>query len=101
LNDAKIEYQAEIDNLKKVSAEKTTANDKIIADFRTRIELQKYAAKADYEKKLAKLEQKNSDLKKKMDDYKEQGKENWEKFKTDFNNNLDELTKAFKELTIS
>jgi len=35
-----------------------------------------------------------------MANYKEQGKENWEKFKADFNKSLDELAKAFKGLAV-
>jgi hypothetical protein len=36
-------------------------------------------------------------MKKKMDDYKEDGKENWEKFKVDFNLEMDELSRSFTE----
>jgi len=36
-----------------------------------------------------------------MDDYKQDGKENWEKFKAEFNHDMDELGKAFKDLTIN
>ena len=100
LHDAKLEYQTDIDNLKKVTAEKIAANDKILAEFDARIETQKVATKADYKKKVIELEQKNSDLKMKMANYKEQGKENWEKFKADFNKSLDELAKAFKGLAV-
>ncbi|MFN0047523.1 MAG: hypothetical protein ACKVOU_00200 [Cytophagales bacterium] len=39
-------------------------------------------------------------MKKKMDDYKEDGKENWEKFKTEFNHDMDEIGNAFKDLTV-
>lgn len=99
LNDARIAYHAEIENYRKITANKIAANNKSLSDFKARIEVQKYAAKEDYKKKISELEQKNSDLKKTMDDYKEQGKENWEKFKSDLNKRIDELALAFKDLT--
>ncbi len=36
----------------------------------------------------------------KMNDYKANGKENWEIFKKEFNHDMDELGKAFKDLTV-
>jgi len=36
-----------------------------------------------------------------MRDYKGEGKEKWEAFKTEFNRDMDELGKAFKDLTVN
>jgi hypothetical protein len=49
---------------------------------------------------LAILEQKNSDLKKKLDGFKEESKDKWDKFKAEFNHDMEELGKAFKEFTV-
>ena len=46
------------------------------------------------------LEVKNSDMRMRMDNYKEDGKDNWETFKTEFSHDMDELGKAFKDLTV-
>jgi len=62
--------------------------------------LKKKEAAADYKIKVDELEQKNSDLKKQMDDYKAEGKEKWEKFKTEFGHDMDELGNAFKDFTV-
>ena len=35
-----------------------------------------------------------------MDEYKADGKENWEKFKAEFNHDMDGLGSAFKDLTV-
>ena len=35
-----------------------------------------------------------------MDDYKVEGKDKWEKFKTEFSHDMDELGKGFKDLTV-
>jgi hypothetical protein len=39
-------------------------------------------------------------MKKRMDDYKADGKENWIKFKDEFNRDMQELGKSFKDFTV-
>ena len=46
------------------------------------------------------LEQRNKGMKMKMDNYKLEGKQKWEIFKTEFNHDLDGLGKAFNDITI-
>jgi hypothetical protein len=94
------EYLADIESYRKETADKIAANDRSIAEFNARIKEQKREAAADYKLKIAKLEEKNSDMKKHLDEYKAEGKENWEKFKTEFNHDMEELGKAFKDLTV-
>ena len=101
LDKASDEYLADFDKYKKEADEKIAANDKSIADFKTRIENKKKEAKVDYKNKIAELEQKNSDMKKKIDDYKVEGKEKWEMFKKDFSKGMDEIGNALKDLTSS
>lgn len=55
------------------------------------------AVKANYDKKIAELEQKNSDIKKRMDDYKAKDKENWAAFKIEFSHDMDELGNSFSD----
>ncbi len=100
LEEANEEYLADIEKYRVETAEKIAANDKSIAEFNARIKDEKKDAKADYEQKIAALEQKNSDMKKKMDDYKAEGKSKWEEFKAEFSRDMDDLGKAFKELTV-
>lgn len=100
LDDAQAEYMADMAKYKTETAEKIAANELIIKDFNARIASQKKDAQVEYKQKVASLEQKNTDMKKKMDDYKLDGKENWEKFKTEFNHDMDELGEAFKDFTV-
>ena len=51
-------------------------------------------AKVKYEKKLAVIEQKNNDLKQKLEDFKYDGQGKWVTFKTEFNHNMDDLGDA-------
>jgi hypothetical protein len=101
LDRATTEYLADVDRYRAETAAKVTANNKSIAEFKTRIASQKKEARVEYENKINALEQKNSDMKKEMDDYKLDGKEKWESFKAEFNHDMNELGKAFKDLTVN
>lgn len=100
LDKANAEYLVDIENYRKEAAAKIVANDKSIAEFNARIESKKEAAKTDYKKKVAELEQKNTDIKRRLDEYKAEGKDNWEIFKMEFSRDLEKLGKAFKDLAI-
>ncbi len=54
--------------------------------------------KANYDKQVAALELKNTELKMKLTNYKEDN--NWEAFKTEFNHEMNELGKAVGDLTV-
>jgi DNA anti-recombination protein RmuC len=101
LDEANVAYLVEVDTYRKEAAEKINANNKSISEFNQRIAKEKNAAKMEYQKKIADLETKNTDLEKKLTDYKDDGKENWEKFKTEFNQQMNDLGEAIKGLTIS
>jgi len=85
---------------KKESEELIIANEKAIAEFKAKIASMKKESRAKYEKTIAGLEQKNSDLKKKLENYKDDGHDNWISFKNEFNHDMDELGKALKDLVV-
>ena len=99
LQDANDAYLLDIENYRMETADKIAANNRSIAAFNIRMENEKQEVKAEYREQIAELEQKNSDMEKKMDDYQADGKQNWEAFKTEFNHDMDELGKAFTNLT--
>lgn len=101
LDEANAEYMADMAKYRMETAEKIAANDLIIKDLNARISNQKKNRQVEYKQKVAELEQKNMDMKRKMEDYKQDGKENWEKFKAEFNHDMDELGNAFKNLTVN
>jgi len=78
---------------------KLSANEKSIAEFKTRISYTKKAAKAHYEEELTVLVDKNADLENKLQDYKEDGMGKWDSFKNKFNHDIDSLGENFKEFT--
>lgn len=99
INKANKEYLKDIEAYKQEMADKITANNKSISDFKLRIQIEKQNAKEDYEKKIAELEQKSTDAKKKLDDYTAEGKENLSAFKNKFDKDMKELNRALNNLT--
>jgi hypothetical protein len=83
------------------TAARIAANEESIREFNARMAKDKRSAKADYKKRIADLDQKNRDMKLKMDNYKEEGKDKWLIFKAEFSHDMDEMGKAFKDLTVN
>ncbi|MEI7726591.1 MAG: peptidase M23 [Bacteroidota bacterium] len=100
LAQANKEYLEDMANYRTETAARIAANDESIKEFNARIAHEKMEAKADYKKKVADLEQKNRDMKTRMDNYKEEGKEKWLVFKAEFSHDMEEMGKAFKDLTV-
>lgn len=98
LDDANAEYLADIEKTRKETNAKIIANEKSIAEFNKRIEKEKVEARADYKKKIAELDARNNDLKRRMDNYKAQGKDDWSSFKEDFNQEMNDLLIALDDL---
>ncbi|MFC2087271.1 hypothetical protein ACFLSA_03810, partial [Bacteroidota bacterium] len=85
----------------KIEAEKIiVAQEKNIAEFKAGLASEKKEINADYDKKLVELENKNNELKKKLADYKDDGQIKWISFKNEFNHDMNELGKAFKDITV-
>jgi phosphoenolpyruvate-protein kinase (PTS system EI component) len=100
LDQANKEYLADVENYRNETAARIAANDESVREFNARIEKDKKAANADYKKRMAVLQQKNIDMKLRMDNYREEGKDKWIIFKTEFSHDMDEMGKAFKDLTV-
>jgi predicted RNase H-like nuclease (RuvC/YqgF family) len=100
LDKARQDSSAEYQKFKKESDDNFNAHVQSLADFRERIETKKAENKAEYEKKIFELDRQNSDLKKKLDDFKLESKDQWISFKTQFNTDMDRLNKAFTDLTV-
>jgi rubrerythrin len=100
LKEAQKDSASECQKFKIDENKKITANNKSIADFKVRIAKEKKENRAQYEKNLAKLEHKNTDLKKRLDDFKDNGKETWASFKREFNHDMDALGKSLQNFTI-
>jgi predicted PolB exonuclease-like 3'-5' exonuclease len=98
LKDARAEYLAEWQTFKRESELTIEANEKSIDAFKEKMEKAGPKLKAKYGKEVAVLEQKNRDLKKKLEQYKDEEQSRWEEFKTNFKNDMDAIGKTMKDL---
>lgn len=100
LNKAKQAYLIDVENYRKEIAAKIEDNKIVINNFKVRMKGEKEDVKAVYEKQIALLEQRNDAMNQKLANYQVNEKEDWEKFKIEFNHDMEDLGKAFKNLTI-
>jgi septal ring factor EnvC (AmiA/AmiB activator) len=100
LEKAKAEYLEDMKTYRAEAAERILENEKSIAEFKARVAKDKKEAKSEYNEKIADLEAKNTDMKKQLDNYQDDGFEKWKSFKTEFGKDMDSLGNAFKNLTI-
>ncbi len=101
LTKANQEYLADLQKYREEVAMKIATNNKSIAEFNARMDNQKAEAKADYKKRIDAIQQKNSDMKKRLDEFKAESKEQWENFKAEFSRDMEDLGIAFKNMTTS
>jgi chromosome segregation ATPase len=107
LSEAKEDYdQAQKDSaadyelFKKESEERIESNEKMIAAYKERIALNKEKFKAEDQKLIDELELKNIHMRKKIEEFKNHGKDEWVSFKSEFRHDMDELGKAIKDLSV-
>jgi hypothetical protein len=107
LREAKVELSQEQKDsvadyllFKKVIDERIAENEVGIEAFKVRLKNSKNKNLAADQKRVDELEQRNINMRKKLEDYKANGKDNWEAFKTEFNHDMDDLGQALKNLSI-
>lgn len=100
LDEANQAYLAEVEAFKKESEAKTVTYDQRIAELKAKVAKVTGKTKVGYQKQIAKLEKKNTEMKNMLKDYKEDGKDKWTSFKTEFNHDMDELGQALKDFTV-
>jgi len=96
--DAQAQFEKEWQQFKTETELKIDANQKKIDDFKVAMKTTTAKFKAKYENQVLTLEQKNIELKKSMNEYQYEGKDNWEKFKIDFNREVDTIIVALNEI---
>jgi exonuclease VII large subunit len=98
LKDAQAEYVAKWRRFKRRSEQTINANEQRIDAFREKMEEAGPTFKAKYRNEVAVLEQKNRSLKKKLEEYKDDGQNKCEEFKTTFNDDMDGVGKTMTAL---
>jgi hypothetical protein len=79
---------------------KIAANEKCIDDYKEKMTTADGKLEKQYDRKIDALEKKNRELKSKLNDYQDSGKDKWEQFKREFNHDIDELGTALKDFTV-
>jgi hypothetical protein len=95
---AKKDSAADFQKFKKESELKISNNQKQITALKTKKSTESKEVKDKYDKKVLALEQKNNELKKRIETCNGQDKTAWEKFKIQFNKDMDELGKSIKSI---
>jgi outer membrane murein-binding lipoprotein Lpp len=71
-----------------------------ITELKSRMKEAGKSIDANYKKTIVILEEKNKELKARMDTYKNDSNSDWQSFKREFKHDKDELGKALKDLTL-
>jgi hypothetical protein len=71
-----------------------------IAELKAKMKKTGKSIDAKYQKNIEVLEQKNKDLKVKIDAYKNDANADWQSFRREFNHDMDEIGQALKNLTV-
>jgi hypothetical protein len=96
----KVANEEEWKNLKKKTDSVINDNKAKIAVLKLKIEKTGVSIDANYQKKIDTLEQKNKDIKVKMDAYINDADSDWQSFKLEFKHDMDGLGQAFKDLMV-
>ena len=75
-------------------------NEMRIADLKAKMKKTGNSIDAMYAKKVEELEQKNEDIKVKVETYKNDRNSDWESFKREYNHDMNELGDALRDVTI-
>ncbi len=71
-------------------------NDDSLKSMSAKIDRTNAKVKTEYQQKMTALQTRNIELRSRVDDYKEEGRENWESFKMKFNNDMDTMSQNIK-----
>jgi len=99
LNAANAKYAEEFQTFKKESELQISNNEKSIELLEAKMEKSGSKAKAKYKDKIADLKARNHQLEEKIEDYRDEGKDSWEKFRDGFNREMEKIKLAIKDLT--
>ena len=86
-----------IQQFKKESEDQIVANDKSIAEFKAKIDREKVELRARDERRLAELERQNVIMKQRLEEFREDSKENWVTFRDKFNHDMKQMGTAFHD----
>lgn len=96
LKQATKEYQQDMKAYRIETQKKIDANNQVIADMKLKAAKKKESVRMEHLKEIEELERKNNRMKTKLDDYRDDGREKWERFKKELGEDMNELGEALK-----
>ena len=96
--DQKLTFKDSVDQFKKQSEKQIRLNKKEIVLFKTEIIDEKEKEKIRDDEKIAELELRNNDLVIRLDSYNDESQEQWDSFKVEYNEDMNDLDDDFKDL---
>lgn len=96
--DAQTQFEKEWQQFKSDAEIRIDNNAQKIADFKAAMKTTTAKFKAKYENEVLTLEQNNIELRKKLNEYKYDGKNNWDVFKRDFNREVDIVVNSLNDI---
>ncbi|MDZ7755818.1 hypothetical protein [Rhodohalobacter sp.] len=94
---AQSEIEANIGIFRQEIENKIMENNLTIADIKERIQDEDAEIKAAYEVRIEKLERTNSEMKRKMDNFRYTSRDNWDDFKDKFSSSMDDLGNSLND----
>lgn len=98
LEKATREYEADLENYREEVRMRIQENEELIEALRHEKEDKNKAVQAARELEIEALEQRNKELKRKMDNYEANDRDGWQNFKNELRHDLDELGKTIKKI---
>ncbi len=99
LDQAMDHYEVDLKKFKTESDKRIAANKKTILALKEKSKSIEATAKTQFDSSIDVLEEKNQLLNKKMENYSDFSSDKWESFKIEFNQDMDELGQALKDLS--
>jgi len=94
------QYLSELSNYRFEVVEVFEANDTLMRRFKESLDKESKSGNPYYKNQIVELDQKEREMKKRMEDYHPKGKADWELFKEQFTYDLDSLHREYKNLTV-
>ena len=95
---AQVQFEKDWQQFKSDAELRINSNQKNIDDFKEAMKNTSTRFKAKYENQVLTLEQKNIELRKKLNDFKYERKENWEEFRKTFNDDMDSVGNSLNDI---
>lgn len=92
------DWKRERDEFRAEVNKRIEKNQKRINELRAEAKSKKTEVRKEYDEKVNDLEKQNKKLKVRMDDFKDDTKDGWQKFKKEFNHDMDQLGDAIANL---